>query len=415
MSPKKLMVVMLGAALLFALGCGDSDNTATGGACAADSECAEGKCHAGICVAATPVDKDATCTNKGECKSLLCTNGKCVDGATVKDAVCLNSEECASGNCENGKCSLKVNGKDCADDKECKGGACVDKKCFTTCAKAADCTNGEVCHSKDMKKTFCMKPTYDTDNGKKCGVDGKCGGATKCYGRAYDAGAWCGATCTKDTDCPPNQACGKDATNGSICRPRGFCSPCANDGFCPNGFKCASMHGAKYCTKACTKGGTDCGMFGECKDDSNGNPICMHKGGKCIGDGTDCAPCKHDGDCKTGATCFNLNLSFEQFCSTDCTSGGSCANGTSCMTVNKTTGAKSCIPSSKGSPPWYTCTTGITHPLYKVGDIFPDFEMVGLIDKDKDGTLTDETLTTTKLSDLSGDYKAILFNIMTFW
>ena len=415
MSPNKLMVVMLGAALLLALGCGDSDNTATGGACAADSECAEGKCHAGICVAATPVAKDAACTNNGECKSLICTAGKCAEGVTLKDAACLSSEECASGNCENGKCSLKANGKACTADKECKGGACGDKKCATKCAKDSECASGEVCHSVDMKIMFCMKPTYEASTGKKCGADSTvCAGSTKCYGRANSPSSACSGSCKTDTDCPPNNECATEQ-GSSFCKLRSACSPCAGDSFCPSGMKCASMFGAKYCTSACTKGGTDCPPASECKDDSDGNPVCMPKAGKCVGDGDNCSPCNHSGQCKSGGQCLSLVLSGEGFCSATCTAGSStCTNGTSCIKVSSA-GAYGCVPSSKGTPAYYTCSSGITWPVYQTNDIFPDFEMVGLMDKDKDGDLKDETLGYVKLSDLATDYKVILFNIMTFW
>ncbi len=410
MSRLKLAVALAGAMLLMVSGCGDSD-LATGAACTADTECAEGKCHAGLCVAAAPKDDGAACTNNGECKSLNCSAAKCASGSTAKDAACLNNEECASGTCENGKCSLKANGKACKGDNECKGGVCASDKCATKCDKASDCATGEVCHSTDMKKTFCMKPTYDKNLGTKCGKDGQCAGG-KCYGTTYDAKAWCGGSCKADTDCPPNMACAKQSS-GNVCQPRTFCSACANDSFCPNGFKCASMFGGKYCTTACTKGGSDCPMYAECKDAGGGNYVCMHKAGKCVGDGSDCAPCVTSGDCPK-SQCLTLNLSGESFCSTDCGSGGACSNGTKCMQISSS-GAKGCVPGQKGTPPYYTCTAGISFPIYQKDDIFPDFEMVGLADSNGDGLLTDEKLTYTKLSDFAGRYDLVLFNIMTFW
>jgi len=414
------MVVLFGASMVFALGCGDSDDPkAMGEDCAADSECADGKCHVGICVSPTPVANGAACTSNAECKSFNCVSGKCAAGATKKDAACLNNDECASNFCDKGKCSLKVNGKDCADGKECSGGACVDKKCATKCTKTAECAKGEVCHSKDMKTQFCYKPTYSADTGKRCGTDGKCGGGLTCYGSSYTADASCSKSCTKDMECPPTHFCAKaESSSGTVqyCQPRSYCSPCADDSWCPTGFKCASMSGGKFCTTACTKGGADCPMFAKCKDDDKGNPVCQNKNGKCIGDGTDCAPCKSDTDCKKGSICFNINLSYEQYCSTNCTNGASCGNSTTCMTVSQSTGRKQCMPAGSGTPKWYTCGgSALTHPVYKVGDIFPDFEMVGLVDKNKNGNLLDETLGYVKLSDFAKDYKAILFNIMTFW
>lgn len=459
-----LLVLTAVGCLALASGCGDGAKNALGDACGAGSECEGGTCHNGICVSPTPVDNGADCTMGAECKSLVCTSGKCATGAALADAVCLNKEECASGLCTSGKCVLKADGAACTQGSECSGGTCYNllctskkgdgttcsadtdcaggtcyalkctskksdgtactadtdcagnvcysSKCAKTCTKSTDCTSGDSCGSDDGKRLFCYTPAYDKDIGKFCGIDGACGSLT-CLGTTGDALAFCSTSCKTDLDCPPAFTCEKQTGGKTYCIRRSFCSPCLGDENCPSDQKCVSMFGAKYCTRTCTKGGSDCPMYADCKDPGDGTYVCQHKQGKCVSDGSLCSPCTKSDNCQSGGLCLTFTLSGESFCGTDCTSSGTCSTGYTCSSVSST--AKQCVPDAKGTTPYYTCTSGITYPTLQVGDILEDFAMVGYKDLDGSGTTTGKKLEVIKLSDYASRAKVIVLNIMTFW
>ena len=99
---------ILSVALLLALaGCSDDDDTKTavGGSCAASTDCAEAICHAGICVAASPLDNGVACQGDAWCKSLGCKGGTCAQNDRANGKACLHAEECAAGNCRAGFCA----------------------------------------------------------------------------------------------------------------------------------------------------------------------------------------------------------------------------------------------------------------------------------------------------------------------
>lgn len=436
-----LLFLSLSVGLLWVAGCGGADK-ALGEACTADSDCIDGKCHAAMCVSPSPVATGQACTLDAECKSLSCVSDTCSSGTSAKDTACLNNEECKSGLCEGGKCALKKDGAACTAAAECLGGTCYQQKCTSkkdvkaactgdgecasgicyssTCRKDCtgkdSCESGQICASDDGKRTFCLTPSYDQKIGSTCAYNGQCTGGLKCLGMAGDAQSVCTTTCQNDLGCPPHMNCDKQADGTSVCVPRGFCSPCLQDSNCPAGHTCAAIFGGseKYCTTACNLGNSECPMFSQCKAVAGGS-YCVHKLGKCVGDGSLCAPCAGTDDCSSGGMCLTLNLSGEKFCGTDCKSSGTCQSGYSCATVSTSLGLKQCVPQAKGSPPYYTCTSGISFPIFEVGDTMYDFAMVGYKDSDGDGQLTDEALSIVRLSDYKGKAKLILFNIMTFW
>ena len=433
-----LLLLMFTGGLLWVAGCGGADKN-VGDACSDTSECIEGTCHSGMCVSPKPVDDGAACTNNAECKSLVCTSAKCAAGVAKTDTACLNNLECASGFCFGGKCTLKKDGAACTASTQCAGGTCYDSKCSSkkdvdaactaasecasnvcasskcrkACTKKDDCKTGDVCGTSDDKQFFCFKPSYDTNMGKFCGDTGSCAGGLKCLGTKGDWAAVCTNTCTTSMDCPPNMTCDKQLDGTKYCAPREFCSACADDTQCGHGQVCAAVFGgtAKYCTTTCNET-SECSMFADCKTVGS-SKYCVHKQGKCAGDGSLCAPCTGNSECKSGGICLSLPLSGERFCGTDCTSGQTCPTGYFCGKVTST--LKQCIPNQKGSVSYYTCTKGINFPVFQKGDTIEDFGMVGYNDTDGDGSYSDEKLGVIRLSDFKSKAKYILLNIMTFW
>jgi hypothetical protein len=437
---KKALVLLAFSATVVgpSFGCGTAAKE-VGEPCKAAADCSSSKCYTGICLAASPFENDASCKSNAECKSLVCTAGVCAAGTAELDAGCLNNEECATQVCEDAVCAPKPDGAACTSNDECEGGTCysqlctskkgdavacaadadcasgicASKKCAVSCTKASDCKSTQDCTSDDGKRLFCFTKTYNKDVGKACGASGSCPTtATKCVGYTYDALALCSAECKSDLNCPPTLMCNKQSDGKSYCLARPFCAPCLYDGQCGTDAKCVSMTGGKFCTKTCTKGSTECPMYAECKAGSSGTYYCQHKSGKCVGDGSLCAPCVSAAQCKTGGVCLTFGGTEESFCGTDCTSTGTCESSSSkCYQISTT--QSQCGPAAASSGEFATCTSGLTY-IMNVGDVMDDFAMVGYNDLKGDGDTTTAKLGIVKLSDLSSK-KIIILNIGAFW
>ncbi len=385
--------------------------------CSANVECKEGRCHLGVCIASQLKGVGAPCTGKAHCKTMKCVGGKCAPGASPKGAACLNKEECASGKCEAGKCAGTSTGGTCANDAQCPGGVCYQGKCAKNCTKPSDCPTGQVCNSDNGKRVFCSKAAFNPQVGKFCGISASCPGGLTCTGTKYDWATYCRGTCKSDLECPPAYECETSAGAGSprYCRPRRFCSTCAHDGSCPTGHKCVAMLGGKYCARKCNPGSTECPMAASCKAVAGGH-YCQPKGGSCKGNGGVCSYCTKNDHCNPGGLCLAFNLTEEPFCGSDCTSSGSCGGGHKCYTIGSS-GKKQCGPALKPGGKYPTCSSGITYPIFNVGDVIDDFAMVGYRDANNNGTLADDkNLQVVKLSDLAkGGAKLLLLNISAFW
>jgi len=408
------MAVLFAAGLVFAtVACSDGeDPKAVNEACQTNGDCADGLCHAGICASPAPKDNGQACAGNGECKSYNCATGKCAAGVTKEGQDCRDKAECASLNCDAKKCALKADGADCAADAECKSTVCYAKKCTKSCTKAADCAKGEICNTDDGKRLLCVKPKYNSDVGKSCAVTGTCTGGLKCLGTKNDPGAACSGECKGDIDCPPAYTCEEASDSKFFCVKRRFCSPCLYDAQCGSSGKCATFGGGKHCTKECTKGSTECPVYAECKDTGGGKYHCVHKAGKCKGDGKLCEPCTKKADCNKGGMCLTFNMSQESFCSTDCTTSKTCPSGYKCYKVSAA-GDSQCGPAAASSTDYPKCVKSLT-PMMKKGDVMDDYAAVGYADSDGDNDLTDEKLKIIKFSDIRNK-KIILFNISAFW
>lgn len=102
----------------------------------------------GIATSTTTGSKNngAACTaNKGtECKSGICTNSVCAQGAKKGNESCKNKEECESDTCSNGRCSggSRANGQSCDGPSECASNKCESNKCIAAIASSSPTRSG---------------------------------------------------------------------------------------------------------------------------------------------------------------------------------------------------------------------------------------------------------------------------------
>ena len=416
MRTRKHLVVIFGGLLVLTFGCGEAgDDLPAPDASMPDTSTGDGPQKPPN----NAKGNGQACSGNSQCKSLHCAGGKCAPGSGPVGKSCLHPEECASNKCVAGKCApgggLKPHGSSCAKGGECASTICYAGKCSKPCTKPGDCAGGQLCGSDDGKRIFCYSPKYNPGLGKPCGATGACPPGLTCIGIKYDWGAFCRATCSTDLDCPPAMECETSTDAKRYCRPRRMCSQCVHDGNCQAGDKCVAMLGGKFCTRACNPGSTECPMSAQCMAAGGGN-FCQPKVGSCKGDGGICAACTKNDHCKAGGMCLSFSLSGENFCGAPCTSDAACGGNYKCYTVSTSTGQKQCGPKLLSGSTYPTCSSGITFPIFNVGDTIDDFAMVGYTDTNNDGTLSDETqLQVIKLSHLAKGAKLLLLNISAFW
>jgi hypothetical protein len=253
---------------------------------------------------------------------------------------------------------------------------------------------------------------YDANVGSTCAASGTCKGDLKCTGAKEVASATCTGKCTDDTDCPMDMNCTYKVNNELYCQKRKFCDTCYHSGHCAAGGACVQMDTGSFCTVPCNKGTTECPRYASCLDIGGGQHQCLHNAGSCTSFGNQCDPCVKDSDCKSGASCMTFYFSKESFCSNDCTEDkNSCPKASKCIQTSQT--KHSCIPeyAPKTLP---KCVDKIA-PMMEIGDTMHDYKMVGVVDTNGDGLLTDEQLRLIKFSDFEEHHKLILFNISAGW
>ncbi len=186
-----------------------------------------------------------SCLGPSECRSGLCTNGKCVD------TCCLGSD-CAAGTvCAVGSLAApspahdewvcippvgtRNNGTQCTDNNLCKVNNCVHHNHPTTCPNCPVCTPS-CCSSADCASWAtiaapsggtCAYGSSGTDNLKWCyPVDTNraplgttCASAFDCQSSYCDPELRkCAAVCCKDSDCGIGQVCKPSATGTPFLR-----------------------------------------------------------------------------------------------------------------------------------------------------------------------------------------------------
>jgi hypothetical protein len=268
-----------------------------------------------------------------------------------------------------------VIGTPCMVDKDCNvkdqvcapgfnGGASICTRKCTANTGATGCPIGYDCFPTDAAKGMtCNKSLYEVDavSGKPLliGVDcsssndvctstGSAAQSISCRRVSdngdppmpvdFDPNAYCTATCATDADCPLDFVCEADFDMQTKCLRRTLCTPCTVDGNCGMLFPICvptADGSARYCSKTCGGNG-DCGGVSNtaltcaASTSSDGSAVmaCLHRAGRCVGEGNICDPCRFDTDCaKSGSSCLENIGTLERFCTKSCTSDATCAGG----------------------------------------------------------------------------------------
>lgn len=300
-----------------------------GEACAADDDCASGRCHAGRCLVRCPT---------GDCA----VGTVCVDFETVdlcapmplpEGAACGIADTCVEGTrCEGGRCL-----PDCSAGCPTRA-VCIGATCQPRCATDADCGPGLMCNRFDGFAPFCdlrgeASPGEACARAADCASGlcfngacrpscaGGCGPDEGCVTLAD--GMWClpvgdglvGDPCVRD-----------DACRSGLCVGLRCATPCPDAG-CPDGTRCRALRAGGFCVADCDP----VAALG-CRLDEICAPYPSDAGGLCVPlddraaigapctdldactaaavgcltslDGTRCrAPCAADIDCSPDETC----------------------------------------------------------------------------------------------------------------
>lgn len=291
---------------------------------------------------------------------------------------------------------------------------------------SASATGGTGFANKDAGSTAAEDGTggpviknFSVNIGLSCAGNIDCPGDVDCYGDRETPSAICTIACSDDSGCPAAFACKGPEGGDRACVPRTFCATCTEDAQCGDGGRCVTMSEGKFCSRDCTKK-TGCPRFAQCQEVDEGGLACVHTSGTCQGDGSLCTPCAATGKCAEGGSCLTFSYTGEAFCSAAC-DGTTCATGYACANVQTgpETTSSQCVPDSKTAP---KCVASL-HGTMEVGDILEDFEMVGYLDTDSDGSLLTtsdgppELARRIKFSEYAsiGGYKAVLFNVAAGW
>jgi len=222
------------------------------------------------------------------------------------------------------------------------------------------------------------------------------------------APAYCTADCKSDVDCPATHHCSEYTTGKRHCIRRLFCTRCYHDGNCGAGKLCVKQGSEGFCSRACTPGQTECPRFAECKT-VGGAPRCVHKAGKCDGDGALCQPC-HNSDCAASSFCIANTFTGEQFCGQDCKSKGCPSSKYDCVDVGG--GDQQCVPHYDSSLKQMQGCVSVS-PIGEVGDVLEDFATIGYADAG--GSVSGKQLQVLRLSEVASKAKVVLFNISAGW
>ncbi|MCO4760784.1 MAG: hypothetical protein KC502_04725 [Myxococcales bacterium] len=149
----------------------------------------------------------------------------------------------------------------------------------------------------------------------------------------------CSRGCETETDCGGGLAHCNNVEGALVCTLPRYCDPCTSAQECgPEAPICAKDDkGIGFCTTSCTVNQDACSGDALCR--KYGPKVtdfaCMPARGSCSGDGSQCSPCKTNGDCGDNHTCFQADGSTERFCSQHCNPKASgntgCAAGFQCV------------------------------------------------------------------------------------
>jgi hypothetical protein len=373
---------------------------ATSSTCTANVDCCSSACNnptgapnAGTCTS-TAFCKvaGAACLNSGECCSVDCVGGVCLEAACKATGTgCVTSTDCCTGICTGGLCqalpapsgtsACTTLGDACnpaADtccSKNCQGGKCIPAYlCHAPddiCYRDVDCCSGKCAFSFAGLPGRCLAPTGgDIQGGAPCDGPTTCvtrlcvdlgSGQTVCKpaGGCRMTGDYCNPSEFKtDTACTSGNyrtVCWPQYGDNSVCsagfctNPNGACCGGTPDAVDPGGYGvlCApkQVGAPTLCSngQSCNPPGNICGAAGDnasqnccdgkklvCKRDSQGIARCF---GGCPND--DCSACPTGYDGGNPACCIP-------------TDPGPSGNGNVCQFRDQCCGFVPCVPDANG-------------------------------------------------------------------
>ncbi len=191
-----------------------------GSTCSSNAACESGVCGNALLLTSyvqTP-DMASVCTKP------CCTSADC-DDPKVKDYVCFPSvggNYCVDPMWINldGGVGMGAPGSDCTQPSNCRSGVCTVGKCQDTCCLDGQCTNGSVCQYSTLDTTpsfNCGSSAGSVQQGGNCGYPDY----TQCESNAcltvnpYLAIEYCLGPCCNDGEC--NKVSGLTGDPKSIC------------------------------------------------------------------------------------------------------------------------------------------------------------------------------------------------------
>ena len=205
--------------------------------------------------------------------------------------------------------------------------------------------------------------------GQFCRLDSECSefGLTCFNYGPEDVRPICSKECDTNMDCPEYYVCQYKSGFESpvkICMQAPYCSECQDDIQCKlAGMKCVTDEtGGNFCSYACDPGVPGCPAGSHCVfSQDRADWYCQPFYGSCLGDGTQCAPCRIEDQRASGHHCINLAFDAEYFCSKECTDYHDCPAGSDCFGLGTPTGLCLMIAGDQGIPGCHTATQEFCH------------------------------------------------------
>ena len=253
--------------------------------CAKDSDCKTAKGAEGICAQQADVGTDLGQT--AFCSQPCCTSANC-DPGTVCFAGGAGGNYCVDPKWLSRSTTLggSIGGTTCTGNADCRSGLCSGGKCADTCCSfansGAECASGTQCSfgafpgkSPDIHfAAFCGPPGGAQTAGTDCSVSSQCAGGL-CYTNTMGNPYFCVAPCSTSAECGGNFGCqldtqegdiyaacfngagqlaqGSACTNGfmqclgGLCSAAGVCTNiCFSDSVCNAGSRCQPMYDNGY-------------------------------------------------------------------------------------------------------------------------------------------------------------------------
>lgn len=229
-----------------------------GAGCAADDDCASGRCLAGACTRTCDWAEPASCPSGFYC-----------------DEEAFSS--CAAGACVAGEAGERPLGASCGRDTQCAGLACVDGRCAEPCVPGGvqACPVGTVCQVGALS---CQGACADAlVLGDVCAMDRDCA-SRLCVVDGDDA--YCSRFCTDADPCPSDFAC-ETMGDASLCVPllASLGETCERGGDCLSGL-CIRDDPDRYCTRNCNDELAPCPEGFRCVATSDGSEqVCQPRPG----------------------------------------------------------------------------------------------------------------------------------------